>query len=730
MRVPPAGVLRSRLLQSVAVVIAATAASVVDAHAQSANLTPANVNVLNLLSPFLNLNLTAAGQETLQVNLSQSLNINNNVTLTDEQRSISDKSLMNAASNSITLANGMSMALGPAANLAGGLPMQAIQSNPGMPGTVVPNQPDGGLGQLGSVFQTGVSPSAPALPNTVKLLVNTYNFTSSDLGAAKLYLANGTTDGTTPAVAPPGFTLPKSSAPVGGQLLPNMITSVYDHAYGVTNGGNGQDTFGNSRPVQVAPNSSTAQPVNPTTVFVYDPTALNGLATNPANPSGHTNYAFTDSYLLAMLAPQAFQNMLSRASQFANSRIQLGVHYPLDIIESRSFSAYDLAQAFTNPSYINNAATTGPFNPATQTGTAIDLPSLFNAANGELLPYLAAHLPAGCSSVSACVNAGSPLAPSAANLAAYTANLTYGLPTLSFTAAPREAAPAGGPDASILLATVYGGSRAAAMAISPTGGILGNLQTSTINQIIVNTETNALSAFNGTPLSYWSRINLYTADGYFQNLTGVLTLAKTDQVKTDVTVASNGVLGGEGTIVGNLVNLGTVKPGDAPGVMTVTGDYTQPSGGTLEIMLGGTTPGTQYSQLLVDGEATLTSELDLTLVNGFDLATGQTFDIVGAGDGLTNDLTSLALNGHACGAVGDAFKCFAGSFFDIFTTVTLDPGSLVPGANPMDLQLEVTVVPTAEPSTWVMMGLGFAGLAGAAGYRRKLGVAVKPAVAC
>jgi hypothetical protein len=34
-----------------------------------------------------------------------------------------------------------------------------------------------------------------------------------------------------------------------------------------------------------------------------------------------------------------------------------------------------------------------------------------------------------------------------------------------------------------------------------------------------------------------------------------------------------------------------------------------------------------------------------------------------------------------------------------------------------------------EPSTWVMMGLGFAGLAGAAAYRRKPGVTAKPAIA-
>ena len=36
--------------------------------------------------------------------------------------------------------------------------------------------------------------------------------------------------------------------------------------------------------------------------------------------------------------------------------------------------------------------------------------------------------------------------------------------------------------------------------------------------------------------------------------------------------------------------------------------------------------------------------------------------------------------------------------------------------------------PVPEPSTWVMMGLGFAGLAGAAAYRRKLGATAKPAV--
>jgi hypothetical protein len=54
------------------------------------------------------------------------------------------------------------------------------------------------------------------------------------------------------------------------------------------------------------------------------------------------------------------------------------------------------------------------------------------------------------------------------------------------------------------------------------------------------------------------------------------------------------------------------------------------------------------------------------------------------------------------------------------------------GANSLADLFKPGVIPSAipEPSTWVMMGLGFAGLAGAGAYRRKLGAATKPAGAC
>jgi hypothetical protein len=85
---------------------------------------------------------------------------------------------------------------------------------------------------------------------------------------------------------------------------------------------------------------------------------------------------------------------------------------------------------------------------------------------------------------------------------------------------------------------------------------------------------------------------------------------------------------------------------------------------------------------------------DILYTHASDLVTLQNiFGVAGGGAG-----------GYLGGAAG------ANSLADLFKS------GVIPGAIP-------------EPSTWVMMGLGFAGLAGAAAYRRKQGGTAKPAVA-
>ena len=406
------------------------------------------------------------------------------------------------------------------------------------------SQTIGGFGSiLGAAYVSGVSPSSVTLPNTVALLTTAFGFTGNTLSTgdsqvAKFYFANGTWNGTTTAVGPTGSSLPSHSG------LPNGINSVYDTAYGVTNKQSGQNAYGDSHPYQ------TYQDIPGATYTLYDPTVkttttVSGAvnpdkpSSNPSFPSSHMAYAMTDLVLLGMLAPQLYQSMLVRASAMGESRIVVGVHYPLDIIGSRAFVYYDLANYLSNPAYINNATTTG---------TAVNLPSLMGAAQGELTSQLTAAAAAAncgtslatCATSSANVN---PYAPSTTNAAVYAARMTYGLPT---SAAPPELTDTNGQDATILLATVYGGGSAAAQSLMSqlglASGMYGNLSTATIRQIIANTESAQIAAFAGSQLSYWSRINLDAAIGYFGGVTGTLNTADGDVVTTDVTVASGGAI--------------------------------------------------------------------------------------------------------------------------------------------------------------------------------------------
>ena len=597
------------------------------ARAQTANTTVSDVNVLNLLSPFLSLESSTTGQTTLSTNLASALSVNEfaSTSTTIEATSISDKTIASGNSTSITLASGSPAAYGPGANLGGAFPTQQVQST----GGIAPAQQYGGLGSLGAAYQSAVSPSGAAVPSVVTLLNNAYSFTSTDLGIAKNYFANGTINGTVTAVAPSGLTLPTANG------YPNKTTSIYDTAYGVSNTGANQDIYGDSRPSQVS-----------SSVVGFDPTALTGIASNPSFPSGHTNYGYTDSILIGMLAPQFYQSMLLRGSEYGNSRIGLGVHYPLDIIASRSFASYDLAQL------LNASSTTYTQTNAVSGATALNLNTQFQTAAAAFNTYLNTQT-SGCGGSQAACAASNPYntysattyanAPfvtnagtttASTNSAIYQSRLTYGLPTLSFTAAPREQAPAGAADASILLATIYGGSSTAAQALASSvgGALYGNLATATINQILVNTETNAIASFYGTSLSYWSRLDLYDAAGYFQNVTGTINLATGDQLKTNVTVGSTGVLGGAGTITGNLVvqsggELGVAATG---GTLTVNGTAALQAGSKIELS-GMFLPGKTYNVLTATGSITVdpTVTLDTSADTNLMTAVSGKFAVTG-----------------------------------------------------------------------------------------------------
>ena len=100
-------------------------------------------------------------------------------------------------------------------------------------------------------------------------------------------------------------------------------------------------------------------------------------------------------------------------------------------------------------------------------------------------------------------------------------------------------------------------------------------------------------------------------------------------------VGALGEVHGDGLITANVQNAGLVSPGNSPGALHITGDYAQSNAGKLQIELAGTTPGSQYDQLLITGGATLNGVLQVSLLDGFAPASGDSFDLLTT----TSDIT-------------------------------------------------------------------------------------------
>ena len=173
-----------------------------------------------------------------------------------------------------------------------------------------------------------------------------------------------------------------------------------------------------------------------------------------------------------------------------------------------------------------------------------------------------------------------------------------------------------------------------------------------------------------------------------------------------VTVQSGGTLGGSGTVMGALTvdRGGTLDPGLslAPARLTLGSRLALNAGATLTMEIGGTTPGSGYSQVRLAGALSLVgSNLRVVELVGFNLAVGQTFVL------LDNTSTSVTPpETFANTTAGSFYTDAAGNTFLINYAAIAD-GDLI--ANDVTLTV-ASVVP--EPDTWVLLGLGGAALLG------------------
>jgi len=188
--------------------------------------------------------------------------------------------------------------------------------------------------------------------------------------------------------------------------------------------------------------------------------------------------------------------------------------------------------------------------------------------------------------------------------------------------------------------------------------------------------------------------------GHVANLEGSVNLngpgASFPALNELATIAAGGKLnitnGGSFTTAGNLDNAGALELG--PATLDVTGNYTQEPTGSFDAAAGGTSPGSQFGQLIVQSQATVAGDLEITVDSGYSPALGQSLGIIPAGmlSGQFTSVSGVSLSGPV------SLQVSYGAQSVSLTTVRSTKATLSSSANPASGGAPVTFTVKVQPA--------------------------------
>lgn len=117
-----------------------------------------------------------------------------------------------------------------------------------------------------------------------------------------------------------------------------------------------------------------------------------------------------------------------------------------------------------------------------------------------------------------------------------------------------------------------------------------------------------------------------------------LTMSSGDSITLDSTLTNNGTFRGAGGIIADITNNGTIAPGYSIGTQTITGNYVQNAGGTLEIELSG--DGTN-DLLDITGTATLDGTARFSGFGTGGMAVGDTYTFIQTTGGVVGGFATV-----------------------------------------------------------------------------------------
>jgi hypothetical protein len=160
---------------------------------------------------------------------------------------------------------------------------------------------------------------------------------------------------------------------------------------------------------------------------------------------------------------------------------------------------------------------------------------------------------------------------------------------------------------------------------STTGDFInaGNLRLDDGNLLVGGTFSNSgsVTLLNGSS---------FQSSGNYTQTSGSTMLNIATMSVAGLVDLQGGVLSGPGTIQGSVRNAGEIDVGGngGTGVLSISGNYMQTAAGVLDIAIGGSSAGSGLDQLTLGGTATLGGALNVSLMNSFEPALGQTFQVL------------------------------------------------------------------------------------------------------
>ena len=145
----------------------------------------------------------------------------------------------------------------------------------------------------------------------------------------------------------------------------------------------------------------------------------------------------------------------------------------------------------------------------------------------------------------------------------------------------------------------------------------------------------------GTGSIFLTNTNTYTGD---TNVNAGSLFIDGSIASVNTYVKPGALLGGTGTIIGSVLNDGTVSPGDGPGMaatLTINHNYTQNSDGNFIAELGGLADGVESDLLHVGASASIAGNVQLIRLDSFSPSPGDEVTIITAFVGRTGEFETV-----------------------------------------------------------------------------------------